>query len=49
MVSLPLQPQHIPQLAAQSYCYFDADDIHISSIPCNPALAAFLFLSKAWV
>ena len=22
---------------------------HISSIPCDPALAAFLFLSKAWV
>ena len=26
-----------------------ADHIHISNIPCNPALAAFLFLSKAWV
>lgn len=22
---------------------------HISSIPCSPALAAFLFLSNAWV
>ena len=22
---------------------------HISSIPCDPALAAFLFLSKVWV
>ena len=43
------QPTHMLQLGAQSYCYFDADDIHISSIPCNPALAAFLFLSKAWV
>mgnify|MGYP000064354241 CR=1 FL=1 len=26
-----------------------ADHIHISSIPCSSALAAFLFLSKAWV
>ena len=44
------QPTHMLQLGAQSCCYyFDADYIQISSIPCNPALAAFLFLSKAWV
>jgi hypothetical protein len=29
------------------YCYFS--NAHISSIPCSPALAAFLSLSKAWV
>ena len=39
----------IGKSSVQTNVYVCGSVIQISSIPCSPALAAFLFLSKAWV